>query len=143
MAAAATRSEFQQLAKRRLTEAKTLLDAGHYEGAYYLTGYAVEFALKACVCRRRMRSGIFPEKDFSKDLYTHDLEKLVRLAKLETDRTAWTQKHRTFGSRWGVVARWRGGMRYEMSVSPADANNLYLAVTAPKLGVLTWLQKHW
>jgi HEPN domain-containing protein len=41
------RRDFQELALVRLNEAKVLLDAGHFDGAYYLAGYAVECALKA------------------------------------------------------------------------------------------------
>jgi hypothetical protein len=143
MALATNQLEFQQLARRRLLEAKTLIEQGHYAGAYYLTGYAVECGLKACVCRRQMKSGVFPERDFSRELYTRDLEKLVRLADLDSERWAWTQKHPKFGARWATVARWKEDKRYEMSVSSADANDSYRAVTAPKLGVLTWLKRHW
>jgi HEPN domain-containing protein len=61
----------------RLREARILLDAGKQEGAYYLAGYSVECALKACICRRRMKAGAFPDKEFSREVYTHSLEKLV------------------------------------------------------------------
>lgn len=45
------RSDFQKLTELRLTEANALLGAKCYEGAYYLTGYAVECALKACIAQ--------------------------------------------------------------------------------------------
>jgi HEPN domain-containing protein len=38
------RADFQKLAELRIREAKVLLDSKHYEGAYYLAGYAVECA---------------------------------------------------------------------------------------------------
>lgn len=46
------RSDFQTLAETRLQEAKSLLDNGHYSGAYYLCGYAIEYALKACIAKQ-------------------------------------------------------------------------------------------
>ena len=36
------RKDLRLLARTRLAEAKTLLGAGHPDGAYYLAGYAVE-----------------------------------------------------------------------------------------------------
>lgn len=43
------RVDFRQLAGLRIAEAKVLLDNNLYAGAYYLAGYAVECALKACI----------------------------------------------------------------------------------------------
>jgi len=140
---AATRSEFQALAAHKLREAKALLDAGHFHGAYYLSGYAVEFGLKACICRRRMRQGNFPDKDFSKAVYTHDLEILVALADLKSKRDQWTTKQPQFGQRWAAVARWTEHTRYQLAVTETEAKTIVVAITAPKLGVLTWLKKYW
>jgi HEPN domain-containing protein len=79
-----TRAEFQEMAGRRLEEAKVLLDQGRWDGAYYLAGYAVELALKACIIKLLLTRDDFPEKEFSRNCYTHDLEKLVGLAGLES-----------------------------------------------------------
>ncbi len=72
-----TRSDFRQLAEVRLLEAKALLDLGKWDGSYYLAGYAVELGLKACIIRLLMATDAFPEKEYSKNCYTHDVEKLV------------------------------------------------------------------
>jgi len=45
------RRDLQALSRIRLTEAKALLRLGHYDGAYYLAGYAAECALKACIAK--------------------------------------------------------------------------------------------
>lgn len=45
------RSDFQDLAQIRLAEAAALLQAERFDGAYYLAGYAVECALKACIAK--------------------------------------------------------------------------------------------
>ena len=46
------RNELQELASERLKEAQALLGAGFWSGAYYLSGYSIEFALKACIARQ-------------------------------------------------------------------------------------------
>jgi hypothetical protein len=56
------RKDFQELAAVRLKEARVLLRAGCYEGAYYLAGYAVECALKACISKQTERHE-FPDRD--------------------------------------------------------------------------------
>jgi HEPN domain-containing protein len=46
------RTDLQQLAELRIKEARILLDGDSYSGAYYLAGYAIECALKACIAKR-------------------------------------------------------------------------------------------
>jgi hypothetical protein len=75
------RKIFQTLALERLSDAETFLNARKYSGAYYLAGYSIECALKACIARRVKRYD-FPLKDAAK-YYTHDLEELVQ-GRLET-----------------------------------------------------------
>jgi HEPN domain-containing protein len=77
-----TRAEFQELAEQRVVEAKSLLDLGMWDGAFYLTGYAVELALKSCIIKMLMTTDAFPDRDFLKNCYTHDIESLVRSARL-------------------------------------------------------------
>jgi HEPN domain-containing protein len=81
---AMNRNDFQQLSELRLKEAKALLAAGFPEGAYYLAGYAVECALKACIARKTQEFD-FPEKKRVNDSHTHDLGKLLVLAGLSED----------------------------------------------------------
>jgi HEPN domain-containing protein len=55
------RKDLQELSKVRLKEAKALLDLGMPDGAYYLAGYAVECALKACLAKGTVKYE-FPDK---------------------------------------------------------------------------------
>jgi HEPN domain-containing protein len=73
------RLELQELARIRLREARHLLRHRFYDGAYYLSGYAVECGLKACVAKQTKRHD-FPDKDRAVKSYTHDLLQLVKLA---------------------------------------------------------------
>jgi hypothetical protein len=66
------RTDLQKLSRMRVKEAKALLDAGQSCGAYYLTGYAVECALKACIAKQ-VRRNDFPDKRTVTESYTHDL----------------------------------------------------------------------
>ena len=77
-----TRAEFQKLAEVRVTEASALLAAGLWDGAYYLAGYAIECALKACILAQLEKAGaavIFEDKKFSEKCWTHKLDDLLKL----------------------------------------------------------------
>jgi HEPN domain-containing protein len=54
------RSDFQELAELHLRHAHALLDAQLYSGAYYMCGYVVECALKACICKRTKQDDFYP-----------------------------------------------------------------------------------
>ena len=45
------RADLQKLAEERLADAELLLANGRFGGAYYLSGYVVECALKACIAQ--------------------------------------------------------------------------------------------
>ena len=49
------RRDLQQLADDRVLDAEALLNAGRWAAAYYLSGYAVECALKARIARQTMK----------------------------------------------------------------------------------------
>lgn len=133
------RPEFQALAEVRIKEAKALLDAQLWDGAYYLAGYAVECALKACIAKMT-RANDFPPRE-SKD-YTHDVNVLLKTAKLEGARTAEGSANPTFEAYWRSVVKWKEDTRYKR-VTQSDAENFYAAITDPTNGVLRWVQLHW
>lgn len=69
------RTELQQLSNARIEDARVLLEAHRWSGSYYLLGYAVECALKACAAAR-FRQDEVPEKTVINDFYTHRLDRL-------------------------------------------------------------------
>ena len=79
------RSDFQELAEDHLRHAKALLDAGLYSGAYYMCGYVIECALKACICKKTNQFDFHPSPDESRAAWSHDFGKLSRAAKLESE----------------------------------------------------------
>jgi HEPN domain-containing protein len=75
------RADLQRLANERITDAKVLLAARRWSGAYYLAGYAMECALKACIAKL-MKSEEFPDKKFAEKCWTHSLTTLLDIAGL-------------------------------------------------------------
>ncbi|MDB5548821.1 MAG: hypothetical protein JWR73_3204 [Tardiphaga sp.] len=72
---------FRELADERLTEAQLLLANDRPSGAYYLAGYAIEFALKAKIATRFLANEI-PDKVLVIKVHDHDFNKLLQLANL-------------------------------------------------------------
>lgn len=135
------RAFLQQLADTRLGEAETLLDAGHYAGAYYLAGYAVELGLKACLAKQ-FKSEEIPDWRFFKDTKTHNALELLRLAGLEAELTRTCSADRDFESNWEIVKKWRTESRYERT-SRESAYGLIEALANPGHGVLQWIRARW
>jgi HEPN domain-containing protein len=137
-----TRAEFQELAEQRLAEAKALLDLGNWDGAYYLAGYSVELALKACIIKMLMGTDAFPDKEFSKNCYTHAIEKLVVLAKLDGPRKIATDVDPELLTNWSTVRDWSEEMRYHR-IDESEARELYTAIADAAHGVLPWIKTQW
>lgn len=136
------RKDLRQLAAIRLREAKILLDNESYAGAYYLAGYAVECALKACIARQTKLHD-FPDKDIVTRSYTHKLTQLVDVAGLQADLDNRIRANRNFGLNWTVVKLWSEEARYRLVVTQQDASGIYTAITDRRDGVLTWLKRYW
>ena len=135
------RQNFQKISSLRVREARSLIDAGHFPGAYYLIGYAVECALKACIARQVKRYD-FPDKKLATEAFTHDLEKLVKVAGLaqtfENDRKA----RPVLDLRWAIVKDWSESHRYELGITEQQARDLYWACSG-RDGVLSWIKRRW
>ena len=135
------RTEFQKLSRLRVKEAKVLLDNRCYEGAFYLAGYAVECALKACIAKKTRRFE-FPPRDSNK-LYVHKLGALVELAGLQSALDAEMRRVKAFRDNWMVVKDWREDARYEAKIAKNQAEDLYAAITDDPNRVLSWLKNYW
>ena len=138
-----TRTDLQQLADVRLAEAGALLAVGMWDGAYYLAGYAIEFALKACIMAYVERSGvIFEDRKFSEKCWTHDPNALVDLAQLEPAHAAEMAANPAFKLNWRTVERWKETSRYARNTEAA-ARALLAAISDPTHGVLPWIKRHY
>jgi HEPN domain-containing protein len=135
------RKDLQLLARTRLAEAKALMGAGFPDGAYYLAGYAVECALKACIARGTERHD-FPDKKSVDASYTHNLKDLVKVANLEMARSQEAGSDPVFGRYWDLVQQWSEQSRYRRH-SSGLAQALVEAVGDRKHEVIAWIRRHW
>ena len=136
------RFDLQKLAELRMKEANALLDAGCFEGAYYLAGYAVECAIKACIAKLTKEFD-FPDKETVNRSYTHKLEQLIQVAQLKEELEKESAANPTIERYWNAVKDWKEEVRYELEVSEARARNFYQAITDADNGVMQWLKKSW
>lgn len=135
------RKDLQSLAHARLAEARALLSAGHSDGAYYLAGYAVECALKACTAKSTQRHD-FPEKKSVDASYTHDLNALIKVANLEAARVEEARKDPAFRNYWDVVRQWSEHSRYGRH-TPEMADALIEAISSKRHGLIVWIKRYW
>jgi HEPN domain-containing protein len=135
------RRDLQALSKIRVKEAKALLSAGLHDGAYYLAGYAVERALKACIAKET-RKHEFPDKKRVDDSYTHSLRKLAELAELWDSGQDRSGADPEFARYWNTAQLWSEQSRYRRH-SPEEAQQLVEAVDNRSHGVIAWLTLYW
>ena len=154
-----TRQQFRDLAELRRQDAAALLDASRWSAAYYLTGYAVECGLKACVMKvlRQTQAGVLFDQGKGgfqqKYCLTHKLADLLRAVELAAESgsggvPATTQSFiagfavQPRAARWAEAKKWTEVCRYGTKTQ-SDAENLYTAVTDPASGILPWIKQHW
>ncbi len=135
------RAELQRLALERMSDAKVLLTARHWSGAYYLAGYAVECALKACIAKL-IQPEEFPDRTFADKCWTHNLPQLLGLAGLKADLDTATRADSSLADNWDTVKEWSESSCYARTIK-ADAEDLYEAITDRKHEVLSWLKQRW
>ena len=132
------RSDLQRFSNARIREAKILFGAREYSGSYYLAGYSVECALKACFARGVKRYD-FPDK---RKVLIHNLTELVELANLRKELSAARQANLKLSSGWDVVCKWTEESRYSMWTRE-NAEALLDAIARRRDGVLPWIKQRW
>lgn len=103
----------QDLADSRAAEALALLQLGHFSGAYYLAGYALECGLKALIASE-FEAGVIPDKKLVQQIHTHKLIELLKLAGID------------------------GEVHDENT-----AKRLISAICDPEHGVFQWIRSKW
>ena len=136
------RLRLQALADRYVEDANILLENKRWSSAYYIVGYAVECALKACIARQ-VQQHDFPDLHTVKRSYTHDLKELLKLAGLQGDLENRAEQSDGLRDNWGkVVTKWNESSRYE-EPTQAMAEEMVHAVIDDEEGVLKWLKRNW
>jgi HEPN domain-containing protein len=134
------RKEFKLLAELRAEEARVLLSEGRHQGAYYLSGYAVECSLKACIAKKTRRYQFPPDKAYTEKAYSHRLNDLLKLAGLDEELGKHAAANKLFEANWKTVEDWTEQSRYK--TSGLNGRELYNAVAGAD-GVLPWRKMHW
>ena len=135
-----TRQQFRDLAFLRLREAEIHLAAEHYNGAAYLSGYALEAALKACICRT-LGLEQYPTPGAYRGVFAvHDFEQLLFLSGLR----AFLDEDEVAKASWSTALPWRD-LRYRPAgeISRAEAGDILGAIGDQETGVLRWLETYW
>jgi HEPN domain-containing protein len=126
----------------RLEEARVLLENKLWTGAYYMTGLAIECALKSCLASV-VKEHDFPDKRFVNDMYDHNLERLFKLnGELWVALQADIKTDKKLEVNWSTVKDWDDGKRYDI-VEELEARALYEASTEASSGVMEWIRGRW
>ena len=136
------RNELHILADARVTDAEVLLRAGRWGAAYYLLGYAVECALKACAAKT-FREHEVPERTVVNDFYTHRADKLLNISDAKAALRERLAASPALQANWNTVRDWSADARYNHKVTEEEARDMFGAVTDPSSGVLPWLKTWW
>ncbi len=139
------RADLQTLSELRLQEARALLASGNPYGAYYLAGYSVECALKACIAKQT-REGDFPDKKRALDAFDHNFDILLATADLKAEYDQESGQNPAFARDWTTLRAWSVDKRYAHDIQAQEAIGLIDAVENTQNsseGALPWLRKYW
>lgn len=99
------RKDLQELARIRLKEATALLKLRLPDGAFYLAGYALECALKACIAKATKRYD-FPDRKKVDSISTHNLRELMNFARLSEASKQHARTDPEFDFNLDVILGW-------------------------------------
>ena len=136
------RNKLRLLSESRLEEARVLIENKLWTGAYYLTGLAVECALKAHLSQAVQQYDL-PDKNFVNRIYTHKLKELAQLdVVLWLELESEIKTNPKLRANWNTVLEWNDQNRYEV-LDELEAKSLYAATTEPGTGVMEWIKRRW
>ena len=113
--------DLHELAEERLADAKALYEAGRYEGAFYICGYAIEVALKKKICTTLGWDEYPTTGKAYTSFKTHDLEVLLHLSGVE--------KQIVLTAEWSIVMKWDSEIRYSSEKQTPEDVKLMVEAT--------------
>ncbi|MFN8344335.1 MAG: HEPN domain-containing protein [Spirosomataceae bacterium] len=132
----ATAAQLKTMADKRLEEAKLLYGKKFYDTAYYLSGHAVDFALKAVICKRlnieAFDVSMLPQRNTS-------LPGLLVLAGLQSELSDKKNADPEFDAAWSLVSQWNESSRLEDSCSQKTAREFLIGTNT----LLSWIKNYW
>ncbi|MFZ0371774.1 MAG: hypothetical protein WAL39_00515, partial [Xanthobacteraceae bacterium] len=87
----------------------------------------------------RFQTDTIPDPGWLKDIFTHNLEKLAKLALLDDDLKLKNDSDAEFKARWDIVTEWSESSRYYVR-QQGDAETLIEAIDNAQHGVFQWLR---
>ena len=140
-----TRIKLKKLSKTRLNEVKVLFENELYDGVKYLSGYVIEFALKARICRILEQEEYLESGDFAHTYKTHKLTVLMKLAGLEKKLDEAQPSNPQLLVNWSLLSQWSEQSRYSfIETSPKNEAELIIQALEDKnSGVYTGIKKFW
>lgn len=123
------RIELLDLARTRIRDSELLYRKGRYDSAAYLSGYAVELALKARICKQLKWVG-YPSEDREfkgkSNFKIHDFDYLL-------DFTGIADKiHTNFTTEWSTIKVWSPDYRYR-PVGSATQRDVQAMISSSKI----------
>lgn len=137
------KSDLCKIADERAKDIDVLIKNRRYSAAYYLSGYIIETALKACIAGKT-RKNQFPDKETVDASYTHDLDKLMGIAELRPYLYAEfkTNNNATLERYWALVSQWSEKARY-LRHTRLETLDLYEAIMDVHNGLYQWIKQYW
>ena len=138
-----TKPTIKALIKRRLDDARILLNNRRYSATIYMSGYALELTLKYRICRIMKFSNGFPENKAEFDIYYFDTTKTFLRSTIRELRDIRHHKlpvllrysgeqlniETNFTLDWDVVKDWNPEMRYINNIIRRQKANDFLKST--------------
>jgi len=136
------KNDLQILVEIRVKEATVLFENECYHGAYYLLGYALECAFKACITKQVCEND-FPDKKLSNASHTHKLSDLLGVAELKQKLSEQEKQDDKFKLNWVIAKDWSETARYEPVMKKTKVKDFFEAITDEQSGVLKWIKRWW
>ena len=136
-----TKADLETLSDARLADAQLLFHDRRFSGAYYLAGYSVELAIKACIAGV-FQANVIPDRAFVNAVYSHRLDELLGIAGLKTKLADDSKNDAMLSAAWGIASKWNEASRYEIRDQFAAAS-IINAIADQTHGVLQWVKRHW
>ncbi|MFX4223573.1 MAG: hypothetical protein ACMVO3_22875 [Thalassobaculum sp.] len=130
-----------EMSRQHCKAAEALFDQRLIAPAYTLAGTAIECALKGLIMRRE-RMNRWPARQDRRELYTHRLPELLKLAGLDARMVEQSVPPTEIGVAWAIAKDWSYNSRYATGLKPRDARDILWAIQrAGDRGLLRWIME--
>lgn len=136
------RKDLKKMSENRLKAIKASYESGLYNEVVSDAGLVLEFALKAAVCKA-MNRDTYPEE--IKNYRTHNLEKLVNIARLRDELDKEKRNNTDFYTNWSLLSAWDVNFRYMPPglYNKESAEDYINAIEAEEGGIYQWIKTKW